>query len=49
VGEDRIEKHLERFLVSKNLVEAYTQIRQWIGFGGISYHSPIFIEISLGY
>jgi hypothetical protein len=48
VGEDRIEKCLDHFLGSENLVEACTQLKKWVGSGGISNHSPIFLEIALG-
>jgi hypothetical protein len=46
--EDRITKRLDRFLVSENLMNQPELIRQWIGCGGESYHSPILIDISGG-
>jgi hypothetical protein len=48
VGEDRVEKRLDHFLVSKALMEACPQIRKWVGTGGVSDHSPILMEIATG-
>jgi len=42
---DRIAKQLDRFLVTDNLLIQPLHLRQWIGFGGDSDHSPIFFEI----
>jgi hypothetical protein len=38
----------DRFLASKNLVEACTQIKKWVGSGGWPDLSQLFMEILLG-
>jgi len=43
--EDRIAKRLDRFLVADSLVQRVELVRQWVGCGGISDHSPIFFEL----
>jgi hypothetical protein len=44
VGDERIEKILDRFLISESLVEDGNPKCQWVGSGGISDHSPYFLN-----
>lgn len=39
-------RQLDRFLIREHLVRALSNYRQWVGSGGISDHSPIFLELS---
>jgi hypothetical protein len=48
VGDHRVEKRINCFLVIEKMMEVCTQIRQWVGYGGEYYHSPIFLEIAIG-
>jgi hypothetical protein len=48
VGEDRVAKRIDRFVVSKKFVERQVLIKQWIGSGGESDHFPIFLEVRKG-
>jgi hypothetical protein len=48
VGEERVEKILDRFLISKKLMGTWIWIRQWAGVGGEPNHSPIFLEMAVG-
>lgn len=47
-GENRVAKRLDRFLVSERLTDSLSLLRQWVGCGGISDHSPIFLELKGG-
>jgi hypothetical protein len=44
VGAGNIAKRLDRFLVSNKIIEFPFQVRQWVGNGGESNHSPILLE-----
>jgi len=46
--EDHIAKRLDRFLVAYFLLSHQFHFQQWIGIGGDSDHSLIFLEISVG-
>eukprot|EP00253_Pinus_taeda_P018177 PITA_18177 len=46
VGEARIAKRLDRFLLSEDLTTSIPMFRQWVGEGENSDHFPIFLEIS---
>eukprot|EP00253_Pinus_taeda_P005167 PITA_05167 len=46
VGEAKIVKRLNRFLLSEDLTTNIPIFRQWVGEGGNSDHFPIFLEIS---
>jgi hypothetical protein len=48
VGEDSLEKNLDRFLISENLMDFPLQFRQWVASGGESDHFPIWLEIAGG-
>jgi hypothetical protein len=48
VGEDSIAKRLDHFLIVDSLLEKPLHLKQWIGFGGISDHVPIFLELRQG-
>jgi hypothetical protein len=48
VGEDSIAKRLDRFLLTDSFLENLVHLKQWIGFGGISDHFPIFLELRQG-
>ena len=47
-GEGRVAKTLDRFLISERIVNNCHLVRQWIGSGGLSDHSPIFLELRDG-
>ena len=46
VGEARIAKRLDRFLLSEDLATNIPMFRQCVGEGGNSDHFPIFLELS---
>jgi hypothetical protein len=48
VGDASVAKTLDGFLIKDTLLEKPLQLKQWIGYGGISYHCPIFLEIRKG-
>ena len=41
VGEDRIEKRLDRFLLTENLMDENMIFKQWVDSGAASDHLPI--------
>jgi hypothetical protein len=45
-GDDRIEKRIDRFLVSKDLLMAPINLGKWVDNGGDSYHFPIVFEVA---
>ena len=47
-GEARVAKRIDRFLIAEQLVDRFFLVRQWVGSGGQSNHSPIFFEIKKG-
>lgn len=48
IGEARVAKRLDRFLINEDLAAAIPLFRQWVEEGGPSDHFPIFIELSNG-
>jgi len=48
VGEARITKRLDRFLIYEPLAMLPFQFCQWIGSGGESNHSPVWFEMEGG-
>eukprot|EP00253_Pinus_taeda_P023384 PITA_23384 len=46
VGEARVAKRLDRFLLSEDLTASIPMFRQWVGEGGNSDHFPICLELS---
>eukprot|EP00253_Pinus_taeda_P010693 PITA_10693 len=46
VGEARIAKILDRFLLSEELTSRIPMFKQWVGEGGSSDHFPIYMELS---
>jgi hypothetical protein len=48
VGDASLAKMLDHFLIKDTLLENPLQLKQWISYGGISYHCPIFLEIRKG-
>lgn len=46
VGEARVAKRLDRFLINKELSSRIPMFRQWVEEGGPSDHFPIFLELS---
>jgi len=44
VGVEGVAKRQDRFLVTNSLLDKHLTTKQWIGFGGLSDHSPIFLE-----
>ena len=47
-GDGRVAKRLDRFLISERIVDNHHLVRQWIGSGDLSDHSPIFLELREG-
>jgi endonuclease/exonuclease/phosphatase family metal-dependent hydrolase len=45
VGEARVAKRIDRFLISEPVAMLPFQFRQWIGSGGESDHSPVWLEL----
>lgn len=45
MGEDALARQLDQFLIKSPLTNQLAHIRQWVGSGGCSNHSPIFLEI----
>ena len=45
IGTDGVEKKLDHFLIYDTLLNYSPTIKQWIGFGGLSDHHPIFLEL----
>jgi hypothetical protein len=43
-----VAKRLDRFLINDSLLNNSLTIKQWIGFGGLSDHHPIFLELRQG-
>jgi hypothetical protein len=47
-GEARVAKRIDQFLVSEKMMESHFQVRQWIGSGGESDHSLVWLELEGG-
>lgn len=47
IGEATLGRRLERYLIQEDLLQSLTIYRQWVGSGGISDHSPIYLEVAL--
>lgn len=47
-GEANVAKRLDPFLITDTLLENPLHLKQWVGYGGISNHCPIFLEIRKG-
>jgi len=45
VGDSALARSLDRFLIKVPLLHHLNRYRQWVGSGGISNHSPIYLEI----
>eukprot|EP00253_Pinus_taeda_P018415 PITA_18415 len=45
VGEAALACRLDRFLLKGPLIQELHHFKQWVGFGGLSDHSPIHLEI----
>jgi hypothetical protein len=48
VGDASVAKRFDCFLIKDTLLKNPLQLKQWISYGGISYHYPIFLEIRKG-
>jgi hypothetical protein len=48
VGIEGVEKRLDHFLINDTLLNNLLTFKQWIGFGGLSDHHPIFLEFRQG-
>jgi hypothetical protein len=48
VGEEKITKRIDQFLVSNIFLETPLQMRKWVGNGGELNHSSIFLDVSGG-
>jgi len=44
-GDATLVRRLDRFLIKAPLLQYLNRYRQWVGSGGISDHSPIYLEI----
>lgn len=45
IGDVDLGKVLDRFLIKEELLGTLTNFCQWVGSGGISDHSPIYLEL----
>lgn len=45
MGDQRVAKRLDRFLVAESLAFGVDLVWQWVGPRGISDHCPIFLEL----
>jgi len=45
IGDATLARRLDRFLIKVPLLQYLNRYRQWVGYGGISDHSPINLEI----
>eukprot|EP00253_Pinus_taeda_P025511 PITA_25511 len=45
VGDATLARRLDRFLIKVNLMNQLHYYKQWVGSGGISDHSPIYLEV----
>jgi hypothetical protein len=46
VGEERLTKRIDQFLVSTSLMSDHNRIRTWVEVGGESNHLLIFLQIT---
>ena len=46
--EATLARRLDRFLIKANLGDKFDKAGQWVGVGGSSDHSPIYLEIQMG-
>lgn len=44
-GTAGVAKRIDRFMINDSLMNNSLTIKQWIGFGGLSDHHPIFLEL----
>lgn len=47
-GNATLARRLDRFLIKQPLLQMLDIARQWVGHGGISDHSPVFLEFAFG-
>lgn len=47
-GNAALARRLDRFLIKQDLLLVLSRARQWVGSGGKSDHSPIFLEFACG-
>lgn len=45
VGDQRVAKRLDKFLVAEVFANGVEVVRQWVASVGVSYHCPIFLEM----
>ena len=45
-GDAALGRRLDRFLMHEELLQSLALYEQWFGSGGISNHSPIFLEVT---
>jgi len=45
IGDDALGRRFDQFLIKEDFLGTLTNFRQWFGFGGISDHSPIYLEL----
>eukprot|EP00253_Pinus_taeda_P020282 PITA_20282 len=45
VGEGALVRRLDRFIMKRALIQQLHNYKQWVGVGGISDHSPVYLEI----
>eukprot|EP00253_Pinus_taeda_P019452 PITA_19452 len=45
IGDDWVEKKIDRFLICDSLSENLQAFRHWVGEGGLSDHFPVFLEV----
>lgn len=45
VGDAALARRLDRFIMKEALLQQLHHYKQWVGTGGISDHSPIYLEV----
>lgn len=46
IGDAALGRILDQFLIKEDLLATLTNFHQWVGSGGISNHSPIYLELA---
>jgi len=46
IGDATLSRKLDYFLIKKDLLGTLSNFCQWVGFGGIFDHSPIYLELA---
>lgn len=49
IGDAALWRRLDMYLIHEYLLTSLTNYRQWVGTRGISYHSPIYLEVACSF